>query len=387
MWAGIGAIVSRRRAGAARQKVAELISDRFRARGALLTDSGTSALRLAIAGAALSRPGAAAALPAFCCYDLATAADGAGVPVVLYDLDPATLGPRQESLARALAHPISSLVVAHLYGHPVDVPACQRLADGAGALLIEDAAQGIGGRLGGQDLGTFGSLSVLSLGRGKGWTGGAGGALVAHDDRGAAVVAWAGTTLGNGGRGWGDLARLTAQAALGRPGIYGIPASLPFLHLGETIYHRPHEPRGASDASVAAALENWSLLERETSVRRAAAERWGKSASEGGAGRRRRAIRAPAGSEPGYLRFPVMAVDEDRARFQAAGRLGVAPGYPRALCDLPGFGERVLNRDEDFDGARELAARLFTLPTHSRLSEGDLRELERYQGTSEPVLR
>jgi len=108
--------------------------------------------------------------------------------------------------------------------------------------------------------------------------------------------------------------------------------------------------------------------------------------AEGGGGRWR-AIRAPGGSEPGYLRFPVMAVDEDRARFQAAGRLGVAPGYPRALCDLPGFGERVLNRDEDFGGARELAARLFTLPTHSRLSEGDLRELERYQGTSEPVLR
>ena len=91
-----------------------------------------------------------------------------------------------------------------------------------------------------------------------------------------------------------------------------------------------------------------------------------------------RPIAALAGAEPGYLRLPAVGTAEHRARLDAAARLGVAPGYPRALCDLPGFGERVLNRDGDFGGARELAATLFTLPTHSRLSEGDLLELERY---------
>ena len=52
------------------------------------------------------------------------------------------------------------------------------------------------------------------------------------------------------------------------------------------------------------------------------------------------------------------------------------PGYPRALCDLPGFGERVLNRGGAFPGARMLAERLVTLPVHSRLGERDLAALE-----------
>jgi hypothetical protein len=52
------------------------------------------------------------------------------------------------------------------------------------------------------------------------------------------------------------------------------------------------------------------------------------------------------------------------------------PGYPRALPDLAGFGGRVSNRDDGFPGARLLADRLITLPTHSLLSEEDLSALE-----------
>jgi hypothetical protein len=52
------------------------------------------------------------------------------------------------------------------------------------------------------------------------------------------------------------------------------------------------------------------------------------------------------------------------------------PGYPWALADLRGFGGRVGNADWRFPGARTLAERLITLPTHSRLRERDLEALE-----------
>ena len=42
------------------------------------------------------------------------------------------------------------------------------------------------------------------------------------------------------------------------------------------------------------------------------------------------------------------------------------------LADLEGFGGRVGNRGDDFSGARLLAERLVTFPTHSRLSKQDL---------------
>ncbi len=86
----------------------------------------------------------------------------------------------------------------------------------------------------------------------------------------------------------------------------------------------------------------------------------------------------PAGVEPGYLRLPLLATPKVRAAAVLAGarRLGVMPGYPRALCDLPGFAERVVNKADAFPGARMLASRLITLPTHSLLTGADLARLE-----------
>jgi dTDP-4-amino-4,6-dideoxygalactose transaminase len=373
--AGFVAAVSRSRAAAAREELAWQLHRGFRATDLLFTDSGTSALRLAISAAAGSRAGLATALPAYCCYDVATAADGADVPVVLYDLDPRTLGPRPDSLERALGHGVSSVVVVHLYGQPLDVDVVERMATPVGALVIEDAAQGVGGRLRGVELGSFGSVSVLSLGRGKGWTGGRGGVLLAHDDVGAKIVAGARVAVANGSNGIADVARLAVQLVLGQPPLYGIPASLPFLHLGETIYRSPHLPRVASRAGVGVAARTLRLLEKEHGVRQANGARLVAAAR---AGSRAAPVAAPEGGEPGFLRLPVVCRAHGGAESRRVSRLGVAAGYPRALCDLEGFRERVKNAGDDFSGARDLAARLVTLPTHSRMSESDLRQLERW---------
>jgi hypothetical protein len=59
---------------------------------------------------------------------------------------------------------------------------------------------------------------------------------------------------------------------------------------------------------------------------------------------------------------------------------GLARGYPLALADLESFGERVLNGSDGFPGARELAERLVTVPTHSLLSRGDLAAIEAWLG-------
>ena len=145
----------------------------------LLTDSGTSALTLAIQLSAGGKP--VVAMPAYACYDLATAADGANADVVLYDVNPRTLAPEPASLARALARRPTAVVAVHLYGIPVNMSAWEAAADSNGALLIEDAAQAIGANLGGKPLGGFGPLAVLSFGRGKGLSGGSGGALLANE--------------------------------------------------------------------------------------------------------------------------------------------------------------------------------------------------------------
>src|SRR3989449_6070319 len=104
-------------------------------------------------------------------------------------------------------------------------------AAAVGAAVIEDAAQGFGASWRGRPLGSLGAVSVLSFGRGKGWTGGRGGALLA---RGRAPPTAAN---GNGAGLWREgegLVLAAAQGGFARPPPHGPPAPLPWLGLGET---------------------------------------------------------------------------------------------------------------------------------------------------------
>lgn len=122
----------------------------------------------------------------------------------------------------------------------------------------------------------------------------------------------------------------------------------------------------------------WTLAAEEEAVRRRNARRLLEVLATSN-GRAVVQVIAIPGAEPGYLRLPVLVSPKAQAVLggRVARRLGVMPGYPGLLCDLPGFGTRCVNAAAAFPGARTLSARLFTLPTHSRLSEADLGQLDR----------
>ena len=356
----------------ARAQLAAAVARAFGAADVLLTDGGTGALTLAIRGCLAQKPGAAVVLPAYGCYDLATAADGAGAPVVLYDLAPDTLAPEPESLRRALARGAGAVVLVHWYGIPADPAPVRAAAQHVGAWLIEDAAQGMGASLDGRPLGSLGEIAVLSFGRGKGTTAGRGGALLARGEA-AALVAGARSALLPALRGVRELVQLQAQWLLGRPSLYALPASLPFLQLGETVYHPPSPVRGLSAVATRTLGVTWGLRDGEADIRGANAARLRARSGPG-----LTPIAGPAGAAAGYLRLPFVASPAVRAAActAEARALGIMPGYPSALCDLAGFGARVINRSDAFPGARMLAERLVTLPTHSLLDEADLARLE-----------
>jgi dTDP-4-amino-4,6-dideoxygalactose transaminase len=100
------------------ETVRALLAAHFSARTVLLTDTGTGALQIALRAAGARAPGAPVALPAYCCYDVATAAVGAGVPVLFYDLDSRTLSPDLASIDDVLRRGARAVVVAHLFGLP-----------------------------------------------------------------------------------------------------------------------------------------------------------------------------------------------------------------------------------------------------------------------------
>ena len=355
----------------AREAVGLRLAELLAPRALRLTDSGTSALGLALRLAARRRPGRPVLLPAWGCYDLATAADAADVRVLLYDLDPVTLGPDWDALAGLLRQEPAAVVAAHLYGLPADMPRLARLGEATGTIVISDAAQGAGAALDGRPLAAWGDLAVLSFGRGKGMTGGRGGALVVHRDDLADPVRE--LTLQRPRGGARELLALAAQWVFTRPLLYGIPAGIPQLGLGETVYHPPHAADGISAVAAGALEVTLGYAEGEAALRRSNAA-WLLDHLD------RRSLRMMSpipGSSPGWLRFPVLISGGSDAGAEVTDSriLGIYRGYPLALADLPGFAQRVGNLAAPFSGARELARRLVTLPTHGAVGVAGLTRL------------
>jgi dTDP-4-amino-4,6-dideoxygalactose transaminase len=360
----------------AEARVQAALTAAYAARAVILTDSGTSALRLALAAAARAAPGRPVALPAYGCYDIATAALGAGVEAVLYDLDAATLAPNPQSFMQALGARPAAVVVAELFGYPMDLPAIAERVRDAGSLLVEDAAQANGGTFGDHPLGSFGSLAVLSFNRGKGVTGGRGGALLANDGRGRELLETV-PAMQPARPGVREFLASISQWLLARPSLYRLPAALPFLRLGETVFREPAPP-AAPPASTSGILSvTLGLAASEAACRSRHAKRLLPPLRASGG---LRTVEPHPGGQPGYLRLPALAASERlRQRACASGRsLGVAACYPLPLSRLGGFASRCRNGGATFPGAETLAARLLTLPTHGRLRPADLRALERW---------
>jgi perosamine synthetase len=385
VWAGVRGMF--RQSAEVGAGVVRGLREEYRAQSALLVGSGTMALRLALAGVRATVSKRPIALPAYSCYDIASAAVGAEVSTLLYDVDPRTLGPEEDSLNRALEHEPAAVVAAHLYGYPVQMDRLGSLVRAAGAVLIEDAAQAADGSFDGAPLGSFGSVSVLSFGRGKGRTAGRGGALLSHDERGEAILAWAAQQVASPARGVGEAFILVSQWALGRPACYGLAAALPFLRLGETVYHSPIQPNAMSVTALHALRAAMHATGQEVECRRLTAQRILASARKSA---RVRQIEPVAKGKPGYLRLPMISeIPLSRAEQEQMRRFGLARGYPRCLDTLIPFRDRVANPSETLSGARSLAESLITVPTHSRVEPVDLCTMEAWllQGSISTVTR
>jgi dTDP-4-amino-4,6-dideoxygalactose transaminase len=261
-------------------------------------------------------------------------------------------------------------VVASLFGVPVDWSALDpALAD---AVVVEDAAQGHGGRWQRVRLGAHGRLGVLSFARGKGWTGGAGGALLVRDP-GDLARALGEIPAAAAGADLGTLVRAGAHHLLGRPALYRIPRSLPFLGLGETHYRPAGEPSGLPASAAALLLDSWGAAEVEAAARGRVAEEYRAGLGRLGIAR----VEVPESGEAGYVRFPIVLGDGIRSFRDArrADSLGAAASYPTPLPALPAIGPLAQDRGRSWPGASRLAAELVTLPTHARVRADERAEL------------
>jgi perosamine synthetase len=348
------------------------LRDRYAAADALLTDSGTSALILALRK--MLPPGGIVAFPGYACIDLTTAALGAGMRARLYDIDPSTLSPDLDSVRRVVTRGVDAIVVAHLYGYPADITGVQAIAAECGIPVIEDAAQGAGGTLRGRVLGSFGDVAILSFGRGKGMTSGSGGAVLVRTPELAGWTRSMQAQLGAASSGGMEVMALAAQSLLAHPSMYRLPASIPALKLGAMVYRPPTEPRPIAAAAAAILHSALRMDEREVQFRRARAKDLLSRIAESHAVV---PVRPIAGGESGFLRLALLDTGGDRL---PQATIGALRGYPMTLEQHAQLQPMLMPGERAGRGSDELRESLFTLPTHSRVNHSDLTRLEKWLG-------
>jgi dTDP-4-amino-4,6-dideoxygalactose transaminase len=304
-------------------------------------------------------------VPGYTCYSVPAAIERAGLVPRLCDVDPVTLSPDLDSLTNVDFGRVLSIVSANLYGLPNALCDLESVARRHGFFMLDDAAQALGARCGGRGAGSFGDIGLFSFDKGKNITTLQGGALVADSANFIeALDTAASELLATSPAGTFEIVcKLPAYALLLRPWAYAATRRLP-LGLGLTPYETDYPIAPFSRALAGLATVQLERLSAINGVRIGNARRL-RDALAGVSG-----ISAPRiieGAEPVYARFPVFV--EPRCRAGLIGALeragiGATASYPCALEDVPQVAGRLPKDQRPTPGAREVASRIVTLPTH-----------------------
>jgi dTDP-4-amino-4,6-dideoxygalactose transaminase len=366
LWRGLRGLVS---PAPAIRKLHDELRQQFHARHVFLVSSGTAALTVTLRALAESSPRTRVVVPGYTCFTVPGAVVHAGLRPVPCDIDASTFDFDYTRLAEAIDSDTLCVVAHHLFGVPSDIGRIRALCHSRGIAVVEDAAQGMGGMSKDGPLGTLGDVGIFSFGRGKSVTACGGGAVLTNSDHVAASIGrqLAPLPAPSHEQILLDLVRAVLMAILIRPQLYWIPAMLPFLRLGETIFPTivPIERLSGVQAGL---LHHWRRRLRESNTRRAAV------AAEIG---QQLDLARTADSSLPYLRLPIYAssTDEKRrlcARSKRLG-LGLSGGYPSAVDEIPELRQRVPGIR--CPQAHSVADHLLTVPVHHWLTTRDVRAI------------
>ncbi|MCH2115509.1 MAG: aminotransferase class V-fold PLP-dependent enzyme [Pirellulales bacterium] len=162
------------------EQLAAELCQYFGCEHALLCSSGTIGVELALRGCGVTA-GDEVVLGAYDFPGNFRAVEAIGARPVLVDVSSDTWSLDAEQLAEIIRPEVKAVIVSHLHGGLVDMPAVVALARGRGWSVIEDACQQPGAQLGGRAIGSWGDVGVLSFGGSKLLTAGRGGALLTSD--------------------------------------------------------------------------------------------------------------------------------------------------------------------------------------------------------------
>ncbi len=176
-------------AGANVDEVEKIAAEKVGCRFAVALGCGTAALHLCVKLAGIGRGDLVATSDVSFSATVNPVLYEGGIPVFIdTEYDTWNMDPRALEKAFSLYPGIRAVVCADLYGTPGKLDELKAVCDAHGVVLIEDAAESLGGSYKGKPTGSFGRFNAISFNGNKIITGSSGGMLLT-DDREAAEKA------------------------------------------------------------------------------------------------------------------------------------------------------------------------------------------------------
>jgi dTDP-4-amino-4,6-dideoxygalactose transaminase len=317
----------------------------------LLTTSCTDALELAALLLELG-PDDEVIVPSFTFVSSATAFALRGARIVFADVRPDTLNLDEGRLAGLVTARTRVIVPVHYAGVGCELDEILAVARRAGAVVVEDNAQGLFGSYRGRPLGTFGALAALSFHETKNLTCGEGGALIVNEP------------------GYVEQAEVIREKGTDRTRFFrGQVDKYTWIGLGSSYVQ--------SDllaAFLAAQLEaRVEIQERRAGIWRRYEEGLRDWAAAGGV----RLPVVPENREQPYHMFYVLMPSLDaRARLIEHLRLrGILAVFHYLPLHLSAMGRRYGGRPGQCPVAEDVSDRLLRLPFYTALTEADQDEV------------
>jgi perosamine synthetase len=142
--------------------------------------NGTLALIAMFAALGIG-PGDEVIVPSFTFVSSATSISLVGATPVFADIDPDTFNVDPADVARRVTPKTKAILAVHYAGQAADLVELQAIADDAGAVLLEDAAEAHGATYRGRHVGTWGRAAMFSFTPTKNITTGEGGMVTTGD--------------------------------------------------------------------------------------------------------------------------------------------------------------------------------------------------------------
>lgn len=152
---------------------------------AILTNSGTAALHMAIAAAGV-QPGDEVIVPAYSFIASATSVMHHNAVPVFADIERRTFNVDPNAVEAAIHPRTKAIMAVHINGMPARMDRILEIANRHNLAVIEDACQAHGATYTGKSIGSLGTAGAFSLNASKNLPAGEGGLFVTKDDNVAA---------------------------------------------------------------------------------------------------------------------------------------------------------------------------------------------------------